>query len=176
MNIFLLDRNPIIAAQYHCDLHCIKMCCEVQQILCSVYHLKASHLAIPYRLTHKNHPSNKWARASRGNFEWLLQHSRALCEEYTKRYGKTHKSQAVLEWCENHRDELIFDCHDLQPFAIAIGEDKECRKKVVDFDKKSVVDQYRLYYIYDKPFAKWAHSPMPDWYSEHFSKNTLAIL
>lgn len=142
------------------------MCVEAQQILCSVYHMASSHLDIPYKLSHKNHPSCIWARSSRGNFKWLLRHSRALCEEYTKRYGKIHKSQEVLEWCENHKDQLIFYSNDLQPFAIAIAEDTECRKRIINFETKDAVEKYRLYYVFDKPFAVWKNTPTPSWFTE----------
>lgn len=142
------------------------MVLESCQILCSVYHIITPNLDIPYKISHKNHPSCIWARSSRGNFEWLLQHSRALCEEYTKRYGKIHKSQEVLEWCERHKDKLIFNKTELQPFAIAIGEDKICRQRIINFAQKDPVEQYRLYYVFDKPFAVWKNSQTPEWFTE----------
>ena len=37
MNIFLLDKDPKIAAQYHCDKHVVKMILESAQMLCSAY-------------------------------------------------------------------------------------------------------------------------------------------
>lgn len=166
MNIFILDKNARIAAQYHCDKHVVKMVLESCQILCSVYHDKASHLAIPYKLTHKNHPSCIWARSSLGNFDWLLQHTRALFEEYTKRYGKIHKSQTVLEWCESNKDSLVFHKTELQPFAIAIGDDKQCRSRIINFDEKDAVEKYRLYYVFDKPFAVWDNAATPEWFTE----------
>jgi hypothetical protein len=50
-----------------------------------------------YAPTHKNHPSNVWARASRNNWFWLWVHGKSLCREYTRRYGKVHKCQGILE-------------------------------------------------------------------------------
>lgn len=149
------------------------MVLESCQILCSVYHNLASHLTVPYRLSHNNHPACIWARGAGGNFQWLLRHSHALCEEYTKRYGKIHKSQAVLEWCEKHKDALIFTSSDLQPFAIAIGENTECRKRIVNFDTKDAVEKYRLYYIFDKPFADWKYTEPPTWFTELKQKYSL---
>lgn len=167
MNIFQLSETgcPVEAAQMHCDKHVIKQLLESVQILCSVYHIKASHLDIPYKLSHKNHPSCIWTRSSRGNFEWLIQHSKALCEEYTKRYGKIHKSQAILEWCKTQKVHLSFDINDLQPFSVAIGGDKECRKRIRNFNDLPVWQQYRLYYVFDKPFAKWDRlQNTPQWF------------
>ena len=35
MNIFYLDRDPVVAAQMMCDKHVIKMILESDQMLCS---------------------------------------------------------------------------------------------------------------------------------------------
>ena len=37
MNIFVLDRDPYIAAQMHCDKHVIKMICEYAQLLSTAH-------------------------------------------------------------------------------------------------------------------------------------------
>ena len=37
MNIFFLDKDPIIAAQYHCDKHCVKMILEYAQLLSTAH-------------------------------------------------------------------------------------------------------------------------------------------
>jgi len=37
MNIFILDNNPKLAAQYHCDKHCVKMILESAQLLCAQF-------------------------------------------------------------------------------------------------------------------------------------------
>jgi hypothetical protein len=51
----------------------------------------------------------------------------------------------------------------LTPYVIAINESCDCRKQP-GFNECSVVDQYRLYYQYDKPFATWTTRNQPDWY------------
>jgi hypothetical protein len=53
----------------------------------------------PYKKTHFNHPSNKWARESLSNYVWLCDLGMELCKEYTHRYGKRHKTQEHIEWC-----------------------------------------------------------------------------
>ena len=37
MNIFVLDRNPEIAAQQQCDKHVVKMILESAQMLCTAH-------------------------------------------------------------------------------------------------------------------------------------------
>lgn len=56
MNIFILDKDPIIAAQMLCDKHVIKMPLETAQLLCSVFWVSLNNQMslsqIPYKLTH----------------------------------------------------------------------------------------------------------------------------
>lgn len=49
-----------------------------------------------YKATHANHPCNVWARQSKGNFLWLLDHADALLCEYAKRFNKFHASTDVI--------------------------------------------------------------------------------
>ncbi len=163
MNIFALDADPITAAQYHCDKHNCKMILEATQLLCTTFWMQ--DIEAPYRKTHYNHPSAIWARQSAGNFRWLLRHVIALCDEYTYRYGKKHKSSAVIDWVLDNRHRLKFDKQEQTDFAIAISLNQKCRQHP-NFDEMSAVDKYRLYYIYDKSsFAKWTRRSTPSWYS-----------
>ena len=97
MNIFYLDEDPKLCAQYHCDRHCVKMILESCQLLCTAHWMTDGEA--PYKKTHINHPSNKWARESLSNYVWLCDMTMELCKEYTHRYGKRHKTQQHLEWC-----------------------------------------------------------------------------
>lgn len=54
--------------------------------------------AVLYQATHINHPSAVWARQSVENYNWLVEHFFALGEEYTYRYGKTHKCFGELSF------------------------------------------------------------------------------
>ena len=93
MNIFYLHQDPVKAAEYQYNKHVVKMVLESAQILCTVHHKYMGEDAdVPYKSTHKNHPSTLWAGQSAQNYEWLYRHFVALCEEYEKRYGKEHLS------------------------------------------------------------------------------------
>jgi hypothetical protein len=70
MNIFCLDTDPVVAAQYHCDKHNVKMILEATQLLCTTFWMQ--DIEAPYRKTHFNHPSAIWARTSKKNFDWLF--------------------------------------------------------------------------------------------------------
>ena len=93
MNIFYLHQDPVKAAEYQYNKHVVKMVLESAQILCTVHHKYMGEDAdVPYKSTHKNHPSTLWAGQSAQNYEWLYRHFVALCEEYKKRYDKEHLS------------------------------------------------------------------------------------
>jgi len=94
MNIFYLDSDPIVAAQFLANSHCVKMILETAQLLSTAHHVLDGENAPEglYKSTHKNHPSAVWARSSDANYEWLYLHYLALLDEYTFRYGKHHKS------------------------------------------------------------------------------------
>ena len=38
MNLFYLDRDPVVAASYHYDKHKVKMVLEAAQMLCTAHH------------------------------------------------------------------------------------------------------------------------------------------
>lgn len=90
MNIFYLDECPVLAAQYQCDKHVVKMALETAQLLCTTQRLAGNDNAKLYKPTHMHHPSAVWARESLSNYQWLYTHFMALCQEYTLRYGKQH--------------------------------------------------------------------------------------
>lgn len=100
MNIFFLDWDAKIAAQYHCDKHVVKMILECAQLLyCAHWILTPSGVPdFAYKKTHPNHPCSIWVRESIENYEWLCNLAIALCEEYTFRYGKIHKTHKHIEW------------------------------------------------------------------------------
>ncbi len=150
MNIFVLDHDPRNAANYQCDKHVIKMCLETAQLLCSVFN------DAPYKRTHYNHPCSKWVRESSTNFQWLLDHGIALCDEYSNRYQKTHKSLSVILWCRDNFDTLTFQKSSYTNHPLCMPDD--CKIG-------SVVESYRNYYIhYKRDFATWKKSPCPYWW------------
>ena len=91
MNIFYLSTDPEKAAKYMYNKHVVKMILESAQLLCTAHvMLDGDDADVPYKVTHKNHPSAVWARESTYNYKWLYNHMIALGEEYTRRYGKKH--------------------------------------------------------------------------------------
>jgi hypothetical protein len=153
MNIFILDKSPELAAQYQCDKHVVKMVLETAQILSTV--ASVNGLKTQYKPTHKNHPCTLWAGKSKANTEWLIQHGIGLAKEYTKRYGKIHKSSLVI--ADLARLQLASKLPDLglTPFAQAMPDTYRDTDPVV---------AYRNYYKGDKAgIATWK-TTAPDWW------------
>ena len=152
MNIFVVNKDPAIAARQLCDKHVVKMILESAQMLCSAF----ENGEAPYRRAYYNHPCTNWARASQANYEWLLVHAYELCEEYFHRYGKIHKSLDAIDWCDNNSHNLNLPDIGLTPFAQAMPE---------EYKDNNPVRAYRAYYNGEKAyFAKWSERKCPRWF------------
>ena len=153
MNIFVVDTDPEKAARQLCDKHVVKMVLETAQMLCTVARQNGFDNA-PYKKAHPKHPCTLWAGKSAANWTWLIDHGLAMCEEYTQRYGRTHKSEAVIRWCRNLP--IRFPAEQLTPFAQAMPE---------HYKNECTVTAYRAYYHGEKAgFATWK-SEVPKWWT-----------
>ena len=115
MNIFILDEDPVKAAEYHCNKHVVKMIIEYAQLLSTAHRVidgveyedkTANGRRIKrwkmvknpnmentlYKAAMINHPSAVWVRQSSRHYKWLYRLFMWLCVEYTYRYGKHHAS------------------------------------------------------------------------------------
>ena len=155
MNIFIIDTDPIIAAQQQCNKHVVKMVVESAQLLVTAFPAGT----MGYKHTHFNHRCARWMRESQQNFRWLLAHAVALCEEYTKRYDRTHKTEGIIDNMLDVKPDL--PDIGLTPFARAIKEPWKTMTM-----NMPIVEAYRHYYIGDKArFAKWApRASAPLWW------------
>ena len=152
MNIFAVDKDPKISAQQLCDKHVVKMILESAQMLCSAF----PNGDAPYKRAFYNHPCTIWARESQENYEWLLAHAYAMCQEYTRRYGKVHKSIYAIEWCGKNYIKLQLPQKGLTKFAQAMPE---------QYKNKCSVTAYRSYYNGEKAgFATWKKRETPKWF------------
>ena len=119
MNVFILDSSPMIAARLHCDKHVVKMIIESAQMLSTAhrmldgkperrpsksgktmqqyYKLPDEREHILYKAVHKFHPCTKWTMQSKDNYRWHYRLFEMLCDEYTYRYGKKHKTANLLK-------------------------------------------------------------------------------
>ena len=181
MNIFILDRDPSLAASYHCDKHVCKMILEAGQMLCTahwimwlkklgknrsdfklvrdmqvyLYENVPKEKQPPWKLTHMNHPCSIWTRESIENYKWNLELMKNLLIEFSDRYEKKHKSWAVHTWLKKNLPPNLLEGK--TPFPICMKEEYKV--------SSDPVECYREYYLKDKiRFAKWKKGNIPQWW------------
>ncbi len=155
MNIFVTSNCPIESAKFLDDKRCIKMCLETAQLLSTALRVNGYKGDDVYKIAHLNHPSSIWCRTTQGNYKWLLEHFRALCNEYNRRTGKIHASSKLLSIFEA-KVELI-PAGEKMPFS----NNARNLTKGVDFTHESDVTlAYQLYlaerWENDKREPKWS--------------------
>lgn len=160
MNIFVLDVNPIRAAEMHCDKHVVKMILETAQLLSTAHHvLDEEPIEGIYKKTHMNHPCAVWVRESIGNYTWAFLLGRALCKEYTRRYGKVHKTEAVLELLSKEPKNIPRE-----------GKTKFVQAMPDEYKSEDVVEAYQRYYIGEKlSMLTYKNSTIPNFLTDHLS-------
>lgn len=104
MNIFVTDNDPRVCAQALDNQRVNKMITESLQMLTTAMHvhqcppelLPQTKRGTPMKPTHVNHPCTIWARTTRANYLWLVQHLEALTAEFEHRYGHAHHAASQL--------------------------------------------------------------------------------
>lgn len=173
MNLFVLDLDPKLAAQAHCDKHVVKMVLETAQLLSTahahfgeaVYDEALNSFVIQglraYKPTHKNHPCAVWVRETAGNYRWALALLEALLSEYQLRYGdsakKRHKTWEILPALQNP-PKAIEHKNFMTPFVTAMPE---------IYRSDDVVKAYRMYYCAEKfKMSAYKLNNRPEWFAE----------
>lgn len=182
MNIFVLDADPVKAAQLQCDKHVVKMIVESAQMLSTAHRMiDGKMVRVPsksgktkvkawllgdyrdeklYKAVHMNHPCTVWTMKSSANYEWHYAHFVALCEEYTYRYGKVHATDKLL------RDKLSVlpnrvPVGERTQFALAMKSNPEC------MFPNDPVKSYRMFYQTKQARFKmaWTKREVPEWFT-----------
>jgi hypothetical protein len=108
-----------------------------------------------YKATHMNHPSAIWARKSVENYNWLVEHFFALGEEYTYRYGKTHKCFGELSFQLQSPPKNLTD-YDMTLMPSAMAEEYKI--------SEDPIVNYRNYYKNGKKnLHSWKLRQPPEW-------------
>ena len=175
MNIFVLDEDPVKAAQAMDCVRVPKRVRESEQMMASGLRkhgatdedfIKRGVLTKsnrPYKGGDHFHPCTVWTSVVRANFHWLADHAIQLCKEYTIRFGKTHA-------CEQPIKQMADMCYiiprfnpetsrrEMTPFAQAMPDEYKDDDPVV---------AYRAYYMskMDSPGGvHYRHTSPPDWW------------
>lgn len=187
MNIFILDKDPVLAAQLQCDKHVVKMIVESAQMLSTAHRMLDGKLIkklsksgkrmvkyydlyegaddleaemLYYKAVHHGHPCTVWTMQSSENYHWHYQHFIALCDEYTHRYGKVHKTDGLLRgplWTLPRNIKQ----GPLTQFALAMKANPEC------IYPDDPVKSYKLYYhTKASRFSMvWTKRETPEWWN-----------
>lgn len=182
MNIFILDNDLDLCAEYHIDAHSGKMQLEAAQMLCTNHWVDKYLGYVPRKLTSEewevlkqakknevrdfpylptmyNHPCTIWARESLDNYEWLFCYALALNEEHIFRGGADHRS--FSEVINKLPDPQNIPYKGLTPFAQAMPE---------ELKSNDAVTSYRMFYMKDKAAiskgATWKVRGKPFWWDE----------
>jgi len=156
MNIFVLDRHPTQAAQWLVDKHVMsKMIVESAQILSNCF--TAEQLAdssCPRTQTgnvrkhsYPSHSCCKWAKESRENMRWLINHANSMIFERMCRRQKLgmepadHFSQNFIWWCDNNISKSIAPDVEQTPVVQCMPE---------EYRGDDPVEAYRRYYKFGK--------------------------
>ena len=184
MNIFVLDKDPKIAAINQCDKHVVKMIVESAQMLSTTHRMldgtketrpsKSGKRQVPYwslsnnesentlyKAVHMNHPCTVWTRESVENYEWHYEHFCALCDEYQYRYGRIHQTDSLLRDMLKNPPKNIPKGVGPTPFPLAMGSNPEC------MDYSNPVNSYRKFYqTKSKRFdMRWSKRKTPNWFT-----------
>ena len=162
MNIFAIESTKdgkqidwVKSAQSQDNLRVVKMILESCQILSTV--LNEQGLKAPYKSFNPKHPSCLWAAESSANFVALVEHAHALLEEYSNRFAKLHKCDAVLDKIAVLYDKDNFVQHRSTPLKMAMPE---------QYKSPSVVESYRKYYA-SKDNIRYPKNKVPKWFKEY---------
>lgn len=156
-----------------CDKHVVKMILETAQILYTAWH--CSETGLPeeegaYRKTHVNHPMAKWIRVKPHHYEYAATYGIVLCLEYTRRYGRRHKTQDHLEklkrWGAPKPVEESFDEKTLATQDLPDGIEFIPLCMPDEFRGKRGIAAYRAYYKSKKKTIdmRWTKCSPPSWF------------
>lgn len=181
MNIFILDKDPVKAAQLQCDKHVVKMIVESAQMLSTAHRMldgtetrkpsKSGKTMVKYwehptmedvlyKAVHMGHPCTVWSLQSSANYQWHYEHFVALCDEYQYRYGKVHGTDTLLrEVLAQHPQNI--PTGKLTEFPLAMQSNPEC------IALKDPVKAYRAFYQTKQARFKmaWTCRSIPEWFS-----------
>ena len=182
MNIFILDEDPVLAAQLQCDKHVPKMIVESAQMLSTAHRMLDGYVEkrpsksgkrmvnywvhpndnlenVLYKAVHHSHPCTIWTMESKANYDWHYIHFLALGREFEYRYGKPHGSILKLEETLKIQPDNIPDVQQT-PFKLAMKSNPECIALV------DPVKAYQAFYQTKQQRFKmvWSKRNTPEWF------------
>lgn len=190
MNLFILDNDPVVAAQLQCDKHVVKMIVESAQMLSTAHRMldgvqtrrpsksgktMSKYWVLPddrenvmYKAVHMHHPCTIWTMQNLSNYEWHYKHFIALCDEYKYRYNKVHATDTLLRYYLRWPPTNI-PLGELTKQPLAMKSNPECMFE-------DVVKSYRAFYQtkQDRFAMVWTGRKIPEWFNVRTQKQDRA--
>jgi hypothetical protein len=168
MNIFYFYDCPVKSAEAQPDKMLVKMPLETAQMLCTAHReLDGDEYADKvglYKRAYWNHPCTVWARASKGNYEWLYAHFLALGMEYAYRYKREHASITKLGKALEKKPDNICN-YNLMSLHMALNTTPIAQCMPDQYKNDDPIKAYRDYCIHEKHYAKWEKGrDKPKWW------------
>lgn len=159
MNLFLPSPSIEISVESLDDKRVVKMVLETAQVLSTAIRLYDPETTMPvYKMTHKNHPVSIWVRTTPENYKYTLDYFVKICNEYTYRFGKIHKSESLLPYFIDFFKVLLNDTTN-----IGLTQFANC----TDFKKDEVHTAYKkaltTKWKNDKIKPRWTGRTQPIW-------------
>lgn len=174
MNLFYLDKDVKLCAQYHCDKHVVKMILETAQLLSTAHRFLDGEQYVKlskngrrlkywklndyrenelYQVFGVNHPVSAWVRFTSGNYTYAYNLFLELIKEYEYRYEKEHKSKQLINALSNLPENI--ETYDMTKPALAMPE---------EYYNSDTVQAYRDYYKFDKiKILSYTKRNKPNW-------------
>ena len=147
MQVFRLDRNITVSAQYMSDMHIPKIATEAAQIVSAAVLTKlpyesADDLGL-FKLSHPHHPLVKWAAKGYGNFLWLHAVVQSICDEWRFRRGpdKFTRAESVVNRAVELAENLFPNRSTLDDYPYCMPE---------QYCDDDIIASYRRYYAAEK--------------------------
>ena len=168
LNIFVVDKCPVLAAAALPDKYSGKMALETAQMISVIYSkwyydwgTIPKKDGTPYNTVKgafKKHPCTIWSSLSYENLAWLIRHGYALCNEFERRYGKTHSCFNTIHVAEN-----IFTSKTKETISIYKNVKSFVRAMPDEFKYDNTIDTFEAYrrYVASKPWVKDNYLKIP---------------
>lgn len=177
MNIFVLDKDPRTCARYYCNRH-MKIIVEIAQLMCQTRRVLGDKTHISYKEIKQGKNIIRWLAKNSYHYYWTILLGEELCREYTFRYGKIHKTEAVIAECRKSfiARNLTFPLNSLTfPISTILLKNEEvynhCEEPALAMPdqykvKGDAIQSYRNYYSLDIFFNiqfEYKKREVPEW-------------
>ena len=186
-----------------CDQHVIKMILESAQILYCAWHTMAKEALLKFvddynalregtplkaykeTRSHRMHPICIWVRAHPYHYQWTCEYALVMCQEYTLRFGKTHKTEEHLRFLsrigyppvakdyepeapKKQTKEWVYATRGIPEmffyFPLCMPEEYYCKDEDGEYD---AVMSYRYFYANKKFKMRYCRNTLPpSWLSK----------